>query len=71
MTDSDYIKLARSNSTWREIVASFAIEGMTFGEENLIIAGKMISGDIEVSEAISLIRDNAGIVVHEGEPRTR
>lgn len=69
MTDSDYIELARGNSTWREIVASFAIEGMTFGDENLIIAGKMISGDIEVSEAIRLIRDNAGIAVHEREAR--
>jgi len=67
MTDSEYIKLARRDSTWREIVASFAIEGVTLTDENEIIAGKMISGDIEVAEAICLIRQNAGVTEHGGQ----
>jgi hypothetical protein len=65
MTDSDYTELARRDSTWREIVASFAIEGMTFGERDLNIGGKMISGDIDLSEAVRIIRENAGIAMHE------
>ena len=69
MKDSEYIELARRDSTWREIVASFAIEDMMLTEENEIIAGKLISGDIEMAEAIRLIRQNAGVTEHGDEER--
>lgn len=65
MTDFEYIRLARRDKTWQNIVASFAIEGMTTTIENEIIAGKMISGDISIDQAIRLILQKAGVSQHE------
>jgi hypothetical protein len=61
MTDFEYIKLARRDTTWQNTVASFAIEGMTITIENEIIAGKMISGDISLAQAIRHILQKAGV----------
>lgn len=67
MSDADYIEIARNDSTWREIAASFAIEGMVMTEENEVVAGKMIAGEISLPEAVKLIRANAGVPVQAGE----
>lgn len=69
MTDPEYIELARRDSTWREVVVSFAIEDMMVTEESEIIAGKMIAGEIELIEAISLVRQNSVVTEHANEGR--
>ncbi len=66
MTNAEYIEIARNDSTWREIAASFAIEGMQMTEDNEIVAGKMIAGEIGLAEAIQIIRTNAGVPGHAG-----
>ncbi|MFJ1470062.1 hypothetical protein [Massilia orientalis] len=59
MPNDAYVAIARSDNTWREIVASFAIEEMIMTEENEIIAGRMIAKEIDVTEALAIIRANA------------
>lgn len=66
MTNDEYIDIARNDSTWREIAASFAIEGMEMSEDNEIVAGKMIAGEISLAEAIKIIRKNAGVPAEAG-----
>ena len=61
MSDADYIATARNDSTWREIEASFAIEGMQMTDDNLVVAGKMIAGEIDLREAMRMIRAKAGV----------
>lgn len=67
MSNEDYIEIARNDSTWQEIAASFAIENMVMTEENEIVAGKMIAGEIGLAEAIRLIRESAGVPAQAGE----
>lgn len=67
MTNADYINIARNDSTWQDIVASFAIENIVMTEQNEIIAGKMIAGELSLPEAIRQIRENAGVSVQAGE----
>ena len=66
MTNAEYIDIARNDSTWREIAASFAIEGMQMSEDNEIVAGRMIAGEITLAEAIKIIRENAGVPAEAG-----
>lgn len=61
MTDSDYIEIARQDRVWREIRASFAIEGMVMTEANEIIAGRMATGEIDLATAIRIIVQDAGL----------
>lgn len=67
LTNAEYIDIARNDPTWREIVASFAIEGMLMTEDNEIVAGKMIVGEISLVEATRIIRSNAGVPVQAGQ----
>lgn len=67
MTNDDYISIARNDSTWQQIAASFAIEGLKVTEENEVIAGKMIAGEIDLADAIRMIRASAGVPVEASE----
>jgi hypothetical protein len=65
MTDFEYIQLARRDTTWQDIVASFAIGGMTITIDNEIIEGKLISGEVLLAEAIRLILQKACVTQNE------
>lgn len=67
MTNAEYIEIARKDATWREIAASWAIEGIQMTEANEVIAGRMIVGEIDLAEAVRLIRSNAGVQVQAHE----
>lgn len=61
MTRDEYIALARDNSTWQEIAASWALEGISISDDNDEIAGRMIAGELTLDEATVEIRRKAGI----------
>jgi hypothetical protein len=61
MSDVEFIALARTDRTWREIAASFAIEGLVLTEANEIVAGRMIAGQIDLPSAIRIIRESADL----------
>jgi len=56
MPDDAYIAIARADNVWREVVASFAIEGMLLSEDVEIIIGQMIAEEISCAEAIAIIK---------------
>ena len=67
MSNEEYIAIARNDSTWQEVAASFAIEGLKMTDADEIVAGKMIAGEIGLPEAIRIIRSNAGVPMQAGE----
>jgi len=46
-----YIALAHASDDWQQIKASFAIEGMSLGDNNSEVVGRMIAGEITLEEA--------------------
>lgn len=53
-----YINLANANEAWREIKASWALEGIEVTDDNAMQAGRMIAGDITYEQLISELRVN-------------
>jgi hypothetical protein len=58
MPKDAYIAIARADNVWREVVASFAIEGMSLSGDIEIIIGQMIAQEISCDEAIAIIKAN-------------
>lgn len=54
-SDAEFIALAKADPLWHEVVASFAISGLTLTDENALIAGKLLAGEIDVNEAMRII----------------
>lgn len=54
--------LARTDETWQEVKASFALEGLSVTEEDDELAGRLIAGEISVDEAIHALRKKHGVI---------
>lgn len=50
-----YIALAHASDEWRQIKASFAIEGMILDDSNAEIIGRMIAGEMTLRQAQRLV----------------
>lgn len=61
MENDKYVALARNHPEWQQVKASFAIEGMALTEDNEVIAGRMIAGEITLQEALTEIRRQHGV----------
>jgi len=48
-----YIDLANAHPEWKQVKASFAIEGIELGDDNAVDAGRMIAGDITYTQFIN------------------
>jgi len=59
-TDEEFIALAKADPTWHEVVASFAISGMILTDENALIAGKLIVGEIDINDAKRIVAERRG-----------
>lgn len=51
-----YIDLANAHEAWREIKASWALEGIEVTDDNAMQAGRMIAGDVNYEQVIQEIR---------------
>lgn len=67
MNRADYIQIALDNEMWGETVASFKLEGIHLTDDDHVIAGRMIVGELTTAEALSLVREKAGVAPQAGE----
>jgi hypothetical protein len=64
--DSEYIALAMGNKSWRQVEASFALEGIDATDDDRVIAGRMIAGELTLDTAITEIRRQHGVAIDAG-----
>lgn len=55
-----YIDLANAHEAWREIKASWALEGIEVTDDNTLQAGRMIAGDITFEQVVKELRIKHG-----------
>jgi hypothetical protein len=51
------IRLARNSVQWRQVVASFALSGIDVTEENEVIAGRMLSGEVTFEQIVAELKE--------------
>jgi len=55
LKNMNYLDIARNDSTWREVVASMQISGFDIDASIEILAGRIISGELTLSNAIDVV----------------